>query len=525
MLDDLDRIGPVLAMAAVAALILIWDFLPSGKPFPASRGKPLMFVALLGPLIAAGWALSLLARDAQHGCIPLDPRAFTNAPLCNGGQGTVFGGAFGFANSVVLDDFTLFFFFLFAGIAAALILASQDYAKRFGDYEAEFYALVLFATSAMMLLSAGRDLIVIFVALELTSITQYILAALRKDVRSTEAGMKYLLLGATASAVILYGMAYLFGLTGTTRLVAPPGELSIATVIGERGDDIRAGLVLSTVFLVAGLGFKMAVVPFQMWVPDVYEGSPAPVAAFLSVASKAAAFAVVLRIFFDGLADESVRGDWADIFAIVAAMSMTAGNVLALVQTNIRRLFGYSSIAQAGNFMVGLAAVSAAEGGLSLGASGVLFFIATYALTNLGAFIVIIAISDRMGSDNITDYAGLAKRSPWLAAGLALGLISLTGIPPTAGFIAKLYIFNAAVESDLVWLVVIAVLNSVISAFYYLKIVSIMFLGEPASAERVVTSPAVKLALAVAVVGIVAVGLMPSPLINVAKDAASVFAG
>jgi NADH-quinone oxidoreductase subunit N len=503
MLDDLDRIGPVLAMAAVAAIIIIWDFLPAGKPFPASRGKPLLFVALCGPIIAAGWALSLLLRDEHIG-----PSG---------------GGVFAFANSVVLDDFTLFFFFLFAGIAAAIVLSSQDYVKRFGEYQAEFYALILFATSAMMLLAASRDLILIFIALELTSISQYIMAALRKDERSTEAGVKYLLLGATASAVILYGMAYLFGLTGTTRLVAPPGELSIATVVAARGGDIEAGLVLSTVFLVAGLGFKMSVVPFQMWVPDVYEGAPAPVAAFLSVASKAAAFAVVLRIFFDGLPDASVRSDWSDIFAIVAAISMTAGNVFALVQTNIKRLFGYSSIAQAGNFMVGLAAVSAAEGGLSLGASSVLFFIATYALTNLGAFIVIIAISDRTGSDRIADYAGLFKRSPWLATGLALALISLTGIPPTAGFIAKLYIFNAAIESDLVWLVVIAVLNSVISAFYYLRVTSVMFLGEPTTTEGVPTSIALKLALTIAVAGIIFVGIVPSPLLNAAKDAASVF--
>jgi NADH-quinone oxidoreductase subunit N len=198
---------------------------------------------------------------------------------------------------------------------------------------------------------------------------------------------------------------------------------------------------------------------------------------------------------------------------------------MALVQTNIKRLFGYSSIAQAGNFMVGLAAVSAASGGLSLGASSVLFFVATYALTNLGAFIVIIAVSNRAGSDLITSYAGLARRTPWLAAGLALALISLTGIPPTAGFIAKLYIFNAAVESDLIWLVVIAVLNSVISAFYYLRIVSIMFLGEPSMPEGVATSHSVKLALAVAVAGILLVGIVPSPLLDAAKDAASVFAG
>ncbi len=496
MLDDLSRIGPVLVMAGIAALIIVWDFLPVGKPLPAARGKPLLFVTLLGPAGAAAWALALLLKDER---------------------------ATAFANAVVLDDVSFFFFFLFAGIAAAIVLSSQDYARRFGSYEGEFYALVLFATSAMLLLSASRDLVLIFVALEMTSITQYIMAALTKDERSTEAGVKYLLLGATASAVILYGMAYLFGMTGTTRLVAPMGEPSIAAAIAAHGADMRPGLVLSAVFLIAGLGFKMAVVPFQMWVPDVYEGAPAPVAAFLSVASKAAAFAVVLRIFFEGLPDAAISNDWSTIFAIVAAVSMSVGNLFALVQTNIKRLLGYSSIAQAGNFMVGLAAVSAAHGGLSLGASGVLFFIATYALTNLAAFIVVIAISGRTGSDEISNYAGLARRSPLLAAALALALISLTGIPPTAGFIAKVYVFNAAIESHLTWLVIIAVLNSVVSAFYYLRITGLLFVGEPASRESLATSASVKLALAAVVIGIVAVGIVPSPLLQAAKDAASVF--
>lgn len=496
MLDDLNRIGPVLVMAAVAALILIWDLLPAGPPWRAARGRALLGFALLGPAGAAAWALALLLNDEQ---------------------------GFGFASSVVLDDMSYFFFFLFAGISAAIVLSSQDYARRFGDYEAEFYSLVLFASAAMLLLAASRDLILIFVALELTSISQYIMAALLRDERSTEAGVKYLLLGATASAVILYGMAYLFGITGTTRLVAPPGEISIATVVAERGDEMRAGLILATVFLIGGLGFKMAVVPFQMWVPDVYEGAPAPVAAFLSVGSKAAAFAVVLRIFFEGLPDGVVRSDWSEIFAVVAAVSMTLGNLFALVQTNIKRLLGYSSIAQAGYFMVGLAAVSAADGGLSLGASSVLFFIAAYALTNLGAFIVVIIISGRTGSDQITAYAGLGRRAPLLAGALAFALVSLTGIPPTAGFVAKLYIFNAAVESDLVWLVIIAVLNSVVSAFYYLRIAGLMFLGEPASHESVSASVAVKLALGVAVAGIVFVGIVPSPLLDAAKDAAAVF--
>ena len=495
MLDDLDRIGPVLVLAAVAALIIVWGFLPAVRPLPAARGRALVLFALLGPAGAALWALSLLARDVA---------------------------GFAFADSVVLDDFSLFFYFLFAAVAAAVILASESYARRFGEYEPEYYALLLFATASMLLLATSRDLILIFVALELTSISQYILAALRKDDRSTEAGVKYLLLGAVASAVILYGMTFLFGLTGTTRLVAPAGEPSIASVIAERGDAMGEGLILAVVFLIGGLGFKMAVIPFQMWAPDVYEGAPAPVAAFLSVASKAAAFAVVMRIFFEGLPDATVRGDWSDVFAVVAALSMTFGNLLALVQTDIKRLLGYSSIAQAGYFMVGLAAVGGA-GGLGLGASGVLFFIAAYAFTNLAAFIVVIAVADRGGSSAIDAYAGLARRAPLLAAALALALVSLTGLPPTAGFVAKLYIFDAAVDSDLVWLVVVAVLNSVVSAFYYLRVAGIMFLREPASDERIATAAGLKLALAVAAAGVLAAGLLPSPLLDAARDAAAVF--
>jgi NADH-quinone oxidoreductase subunit N len=495
MLDDLDRIGPVLAMAAVAGVILIWDLLPTGKPFPASRGRAAMLVALVGPILSAAWAFSLLTRDET---------------------------GFGFANSVVLDDFSLFFAFLFSGIAGAVILATQDYAKRFGDYEAEFYALILFASGAMILLASSRDLILIFVALELTSISQYIMASMQRDERSTEAGIKYLLMGAVSSAVILYGMVYLFGMTGTTRLVAPEGELSIATAISANGEDMRSGLLFASVMLIAGLGFKMAVVPFQMWVPDVYTGAPTPVAAFLSVASKAAAFAVVLRIFFEGLPAEVASNTWTDIFACIAAISMILGNLLALVQSNIKRLLGYSSIAQAGYLMVGLAAFTA-TGGLNASASSVMFFLGSYAVTNLGAFIVIIAISARTGSDDISSYTGLFHRAPLLAAALAFALISLTGIPPTAGFIAKLYVFNTAIEAGLTWLVIIAVLSSVASAFYYLRVVGIMFSGASASTEGVPTSNALKLALTAAVVGILFVGVAPSLLMNAAKDAASVF--
>jgi NADH-quinone oxidoreductase subunit N len=496
MLGDISRIGPILSFAITAMLILIWDFLPHGKPFPPARGKALLGFALLGPAVAAIWTGLLLYSDVHASM---------------------------FAGSAVLDNFSYFFFFLFAGISAAVLLSSHESAKSFGEYEGEFYALILFATGAMLLLSASRDLILIFVSLELTSISQYIMTALQKDERSTEAGIKYLLMGAISSAVILYGMALLFGLTGTTRLVAPDGQPSIAAAIAAHGNDQRSALLLASAMLTAGLGFKMSVVPFQMWTPDVYQGAPAPVAAFLSVASKAAGFAVALRIFFDGLPNAAISGSWSTMFAIAAAISMCVGNLFALNQSNIRRLLGYSSIAQAGNFMVGLAAITAVDGGRSLGASGVLFFIASYALTNLGAFIAIIAISSRIGSDEIADYAGLAKRSPWLAGCLALAMVSLTGIPPTAGFVAKLYIFNAAIQSDLTWLVIVAVLNSVVSAFYYLKVARIMFMDQPEDTSYVHAPAALKFALSIAAAGILFVGVLPSPLLHAARDAASVF--
>ena len=235
------------------------------------------------------------------------------------------------------------------------------------------------------------------------------------------------------------------------------------------------------------------------------------------------AFAVVLRIFYEGLASEVISDSWSETFAIVAAVSMTVGNLLAMVQSNVRRLLGYSSIAQAGYIMVGLAAVSAVDGGLSAGASSVIFFMGAYAVTNLAAFTVVIAISARTGSDEIADYAGLVRRSPWLAGALAFALISLTGIPPTAGFVAKLYIFNAAVESDLIWLVVVAVLNSVASAFYYLRVAGLLFTGEPKTEESLPTTNALKVALGVAVAGILFVGVVPSPLLDAARDAAAVF--
>ncbi len=483
-MNGIDLAGPQVAVLGAAGVVLLLDAL-----VPQQR-RLLPFVALIGLAISAAWTLSWVARDDYQ---------------------TAFNG------TLVLDKYAVFFYFLFAGITATVVLASIDWVNREARGQGEYYALVLTTCAGLMFLSAARDLITIYLSLELSSIPQAALAGWGKDNRSSEAGIKYLLLAAIASSLLLYGMALLYGITGTTILD------EIANVVASGGESNRSVLVVAMTLIIAGFGFKMAIVPFQMWVPDVYQGAPTPVTAFLSVGSKAAGFAVVTRIFFEALGSRFLSDDWSMLFAILAAVTMTVGNLAAIVQTDIKRMLGYSSIAQAGNFMVGLAAISVSGHEFTLGASGVLFFLAAYAFTNLGAFIAIIAISQKTGSDQIRDYAGMWKRAPFLSLGLAFCLVSLTGIPPTAGFWAKMYIFNAGIRADLTWLVVIGVLNSVISAYYYLAVARIVFLGQSEDSTSIRTSPSIGLSMSVAAAGVFVFGILPAPLLDAATHAANVF--
>jgi len=376
-MEDINRFGPELALLIAAGLIVVGDLtLPMRGE---TRRVASVALGLAGLAVSAVWSLVLIVADER---------------------GQAFEGL------MVVDDFSLFFNFLFAGIAAVIILASVDLLEK-SRFRAEYVALVLTSTVGMMLMAGTVDLIAIFAALELQAISFYVLVALLKDGRSSEAALKYLLLGAVSTALTLYGMAYLFGLSGSTNLN------DIAAFVAGADSGTRPALVLAAVFLAAGLGFKMAVVPFQMWVPDVYQGAATPVTAYLSVASKAAGFAVVMRIFVVALGRGLISSDWSNMFAAIAAISMTLGNVAALAQSDIKRMLGYSSIAQAGTFLIGLAAVAANDPQLLLGTSSVVFFLGTYAFTNLGAFIAIIAISNKIGSDQISDYAGVARRSSW----------------------------------------------------------------------------------------------------------------
>jgi len=477
---------PELILAGFALAVILLDLFVNQK-------RLLVIVSLIGLVVAGGFTVAML------------------------------GGSFPaiFNNMLAVDNFALFFKLLFLAIAFLVILASVDYVARFARFQGEYYALILLSTLGMMLMAATADLISIYISLELTSISLYALVGFLKDKKSTEASLKYLLLGAIASAVLLYGMALIFGFTGKTQL----GEIAqVIQAMPAQTLLASPALVLGMVLLIAGFGFKIAAVPFQMWVPDVYEGAPTPVTAYLSVASKAAGFAIILRVFVSAFGmPEWLSLNWGIIFAVLAAIGMTLGNIVAIPQNNIKRMLGYSSIAQAGYLMVGLAAVGFSPATDILGRSGILFFLASYALTNMGAFIAIIAISNKLNSDLIEDYAGMGKRSPLIALALTLCLISLIGMPPAAGFMAKFYIFSAAVQHNLLWLVIIAVINSVISAYYYLRVVKVMWFGEAASMEKVPSSGALRLALSLSCLGVLLLGIIPGYIMKLAQLAANIF--
>ena len=472
---DVRLLLPEIALASFAILVILLDLVITQK-------RPLILLSILGILVSANFTLQLTGED-------------------NGGTS--------FFGMLVVDDFAVVFKFIFLLSTLLVTLASVQYTRRFPTLQGEYYALLLLACAGMMLMASSGDFVLLYLSLELTGISLAVLAGFLKDGRSGEAGMKFLLLGAISSAVLLYGMTVFLGLTGTTNI------RQMAPLLVQGFQVNRLPIMLGIVLLMAGFGFKMATVPFQMWVPDVYQGAPTPVTAFLSVASKAAGFAVVLRVFHSALGQEPLTVDWATAFAVLSALTMTLGNVVAIQQQDIKRMMGYSSIAQAGYLLVGVAVVP------QIGTSGVLFFLVSYTVTNLGAFIAIIALSERLNSDLIADYAGAWQRSPFLAMALGICLLSLTGVPPTAGFFAKLFIFNAGVQQGLLWLVFIGVVNSVVSAYYYIGVIKAMFLGV-ARVEEPIPAPApLALALVIATAGTLLLGIFPGPAMDVAAAAAS----
>ncbi|MBI1846404.1 MAG: NADH-quinone oxidoreductase subunit N [Candidatus Rokubacteria bacterium] len=419
----------------------------------------------------------------------------------------------GFRDMVRLDGYALFFDIVIAYAAALVVLLSMDYLRRRGAESGEYYALVLFAACGMMLLASAGDLIIVFLGIELMSLSLYVLAGLFKSRRqSSEASMKYFLLGVFASAFLLYGIALLFGAAGSTNF-----ERVAAAAARNPHDTL---LLIGVALLLVGFGFKISSVPFHMWAPDVYEGAPTSVTALIATGSKAAAFAALIRFLTTAL--RPLQPDWTALLWILAALSMTVGNVVAIAQTNLKRMLAYSSIAHVGYMLVGLVA------GGPQGTSAILFYLFAYVFTTAGTFGVLTLCErtggtpepDGDGAVDVREYAGLGRRSPALAFALTFFLLSLVGIPPLAGFFGKFYLFGAAVRAGYVWLAVIAVLNSAVAAYYYLRVVVYMYMREPeGAAATLAPSFAGGLALAIAFIGIVLLGVMPAPFVELAQVA------
>ena len=375
----------------------------------------------------------------------------------------------------VHDTFTVFFTLLFCGIAALSVLLSWDYVKRMRINQAEYYALLLAATLGMIVMSASNDLITIFLGLELMSLALYVLVGFRRSrLESNEAAMKYFLLGAFASGFLLYGIALLYGATGTTHLERMAAFLAGSPLLSN------PLLLMGGLLVLVGLGFKVAAVPFHMWTPDAYEGAPTTVTGYMSAGAKAAGFAALLRLALVALPD--LQASWKPVLIAIAALTMTVGNVTALLQTNLKRMLAYSSIAHAGYVLVAVVA------GGNEGAAAAVFYLAIYSLMNLGAFgIVALLGRDQDEPVLLSDLAGLGFKNPALAFALTIFMLSLGGIPPTAGFMGKFYVFRAAVQAGQIPLVIVGVLNSVVSIFYYLRVTVALYMEQPAGEPTAVS--------------------------------------
>lgn len=464
---DLVSLAPVLVLSAFTILVMLTDL------FIGKKKSGLVFIALTGLLMAA------VASFAK-----------SDWPT------TSFGGMY------VVDHMSVFFTLIFCISSALAILVSVEYNRRENIHVGEYYSLIMFCTIGMIILASATDLIMIFLGIEIVSLCLYVLTGIRRgDTRSNEAALKYFLLGAFATGFLLYGMTLLYGSAGTTKLAGIAEALSQ----GEHPLALMGGILL-----VVGFGFKVASVPFHMWAPDVYQGAPTPVTAFMAVGPKAAAFAAFFRIFTEALPE--LAPSWEMILSVIAIITMFVGNLGAIMQTNIKRLLAYSSVSHAGYILIAIIA------GSTLGSSALVFYMLAYAFMTFGAFGVVILLG-RKGNENLEleDYSGLGFKAPLLALCMSIFLLSLGGLPPFAGFIAKFYIFQAALNEGFVTLVVLAVLNSAISFYYYLRVIVYMYMREPQGEFQISLTPLTILVILIGVLGTVELGLFPGPVLSLAS--------
>ncbi len=466
---NLSAIGPPLVLTVWASALLMVDLFVQSK-------RLIAYLAIAGLLVAGAVAIP----------------SWNQAPVV------------AYAGSVVLDNTAILIHWILILITVVTILFSTDYNERQGIERGEYYTLLLFSTAAMMLMAQGRSLIVLFLALEWLSIGLYVLAGFAYPrLRSEEAAMKYLLYGSFAAGFLIYGIALIYGATGTSDM-ARIGETLIADEAARTNPLLLAGAAL----VLIGFGYKISMVPFHMWTPDVYEGSPTPVAGYMSAATKAAGFAALLRVLQFAFPREALP-QWQIVLAVLAALTMIIGNVVAVAQSNIKRMLAYSSIAHAGFILVGLVAAN------DTGIRGFLYYLLAYGLTNLGAFAVVIAL-ENAGEERfeLQDLNGIGWRQPLLGAAMAVFMLSLAGVPPLAGFFAKLLVFTAAYQSGFWWLALIGLITSVISAFYYLRIIVNMYMRDREVPARTFTTTPLLVGVVLAAALIVVQGFLTAPVLD-----------
>ncbi len=476
--DDYLRILPEIILTVAGTLIMVLEPILGGNKRTAFSSLTFAaFVAALGATVAAN-----------------------NVP------GT------SFANMLIVDGFATFFRVLVIGVGMLTVLSSSQYLKREHAASAEYYVLLLFSVTGQCIMSAANEMIMIFIGLEISSIATYVLAGyLRDDKRNNEAALKYFLLGSFATAFLLYGIAWIYGVTGSTNLENIRASLMTP---GTQRNIILASTSAALMFV--GFAFKVSAAPFQIWAPDVYQGAPAPVTLFMSAGPKAAAFAVFLRVFMTAF--QPITARWEPFVWSSALLTMVIGNFAALTQTNIKRMLAYSSIAHAGYVMVAITAHS------QIGVAAAMFYLATYALMNIGAFAVVTHFS-RQGERfvNIEDLAGLGWKQPMTAALFTIFLLSLIGIPLTGGFFGKFYIFKAALDANLIWLAILGLLNSAVAAYYYLRILVVMYMKEPGEATLTLQplSPGIVTTLWATALGTLILGIFPSLVLNFARNSSA----
>src|SRR6266446_4618539 len=492
---DLQLIAPELIITVTACVVLVMEVI---LPYKLSKWT--------AHFSLAGIALALISLGAQFVSMG---GTFKWWELQN------LSAIDGFFGMIRIDGFALVFKAIFLIAAALAILIAMRYLDIEREQHGEYYALVLFATVGMMFLGSGYDLISLYIALELMAVTFYVLVAFTKrQKRSNEAGMKYFLLGAFSSGVLIYGMSLLYGVAGSTNL----GEIGRSVASVTAGSPTRPILLLGMIALAAGLFFKIAAVPFHMWAPDAYEGAPTPVTAFLSTGSKAASFALYARIFFIAL--QPMQIDWAPLLGLVAALTIVVGNYAAITQENSKRLLAYSSISNAGYLLLALVAHN------KYGNIGLVIYLLVYVCMNMGAFGIVISLRRRgIIGDNVDDMTGLAHKAPGMAAMMGIFMLSLGGLPVTGGFIGKYFLFGGLLQRGKTdgktwyyWLAAWAIINTVVSFYYYIRFIKVMYLGDRVADNKPLSlSPALQTALGVSVAGIIFIGVYPQPLINLTQ--------